>query len=754
MPIRATPRWGVSLLGLALSLAVSSPAAAAAPVTDTFASPGETTFTVPAKVTSLQITARGAGGGAGQAPGDVGAVAGAGGSGSQITGTLAVTPGEVLTLAVGQRGADAPQGGTGNPCRQLGGAGGTSSAAGQGGGGHGGEGDSSVCSAGGGGGGGGSATTVTLSGSSTIIIAGGGGGGGGGGAIVGFNGGGGGSGGTGTTGGAGGSGTNAGGGGGRGAAPTIQGTDGGSSCDACSAGAGGGGGGGAQGGGGGGAGRVGGGGGGGGGAGTDLVSSSLSNPTVSVSPSGAGADGLVTITYTPPDSTSTAVSCTAVVVDQQATCTATVTDTETANASTPTGTVSFESNGSGSFGADSCTLSQASPGVARCAVAYTPSAIAAQTISADYGGDPTHTESSGSQALSVDLRSARTSMSCSPNPVATGRETTCTVTVTDTSPGTVSTPTGSVGIDLTSGGSGSFGSDTCTSLRQTSPGVASCSVTYTPSAVDTGSRQFLAQYGGDSKHAGNLLSIGFASVTVIAARSTSTSVSCSPDTAAVGTPSSCTATVTDTGGGTPSAPTGKVSLASNGPGSFSDDQCTLEQTSPGVAGCSVTYTPAAEGAPTSTDTITASYGGDSTRADSSGTAAVTVQPTSTADCKNRGWRNYGFPNQRQCVLFVEFGGLPETAACAGQKATIVGTRGADKLRGTKGDDVIVTGDGDDRVLGSRGDDLVCGGAGADVIRGGRGADTLRGGPGKDGLRGGPGSNECRGGRGSDDQRHC
>jgi hypothetical protein len=50
MPTRATPKWGVSPLGLALSLAVSSPAAAA-PVTDTFASPGETTFTVPAKVT-------------------------------------------------------------------------------------------------------------------------------------------------------------------------------------------------------------------------------------------------------------------------------------------------------------------------------------------------------------------------------------------------------------------------------------------------------------------------------------------------------------------------------------------------------------------------------------------------------------------------------------------------------------------------------------------------------------------------------
>ena len=273
-----------------------------------------------------------------------------------------------------------------------------------------------------------------------------------------------------------------------------------------------------------------------------------------------------------------------------------------------------------------------------------------------------------------------------------------------------------------------------------------------PSAV--GTAEIFAQYGGDSKHAGNILSIGFAFVTVIAARSTSTSVSCSPDTVAVGKPSSCAATVTDTDGGTASTPTGTVSLASNGAGSFSDDQCTLEQTSSGVAGCSVIYTPGAEGAPTSTDTITATYGGDATHADSSGTAAVTVQPTSTADCRNRGWRNYGFPNQRQCVLFVDFGGLRATAACAGQKATIIGTRRADKLLGTNGDDVIATGGGGDRVRGLRGDDLVCGGGGADVIRGGRGDDTLRGGPGKDELRGARGSNRCRGGRGSDDQDRC
>jgi Ca2+-binding RTX toxin-like protein len=197
-----------------------------------------------------------------------------------------------------------------------------------------------------------------------------------------------------------------------------------------------------------------------------------------------------------------------------------------------------------------------------------------------------------------------------------------------------------------------------------------------------------------------------------------------------------------------------VDLASSGPGGFGDDRCTLEKTRPGVAACAVTYLPAATGAPTSTDTITATYGGDAMRNGSSGTAAVTVRPTSVADCKNRGWRNYGFPNQRQCVLFVKSGGLRATAACAGERATVIGTREAERLRGTHGDDVIVTGGGGDRVLGLRGDDLICGGGGADLIRGGGGDDTLRGGPGKDELRGGHGSNECRGGRGPDDQHRC
>ena len=147
------------------------------------------------------------------------------------------------------------------------------------------------------------------------------------------------------------------------------------------------------------------------------------------------------------------------------------------------------------------------------------------------------------------------------------------------------------------------------------------------------------------------------------------------------------------------------------------------------------------------------YGGDdATHAGSSGTAAVTVQPTSAADCRNGGWRNYGFRNQRQCVRFV--GGLGKTARCAGQKPTIVGTDGAETLRGTNGDDVIVAGGGGDTVVGLKGDDLICGGGGADELRGKGGDDTLRGGPGKDELQGGRGLDRCRGGGGANSKRHC
>lgn len=87
--------------------------------------------------------------------------------------------------------------------------------------------------------------------------------------------------------------------------------------------------------------------------------------------------------------------------------------------------------------------------------------------------------------------------------------------------------------------------------------------------------------------------------------------------------------------------------------------------------------------------------------------------------------------------------------CAGRKATIVGTNGADTLRGTPKADVIVGNGGDDRIFGAGGNDIICGNAGNDYVQGGPGADLIIGGYGNDRALGGPGNDDLRGGPGDD-----
>jgi Fibronectin type III domain len=611
----------VVVLGVVLPLAVSAPASASAPVATTFTYPGNAAlpqvFTVPGGVTSLKLAVQGASGGAGHSGGALG---GDGGPGALITGTVAVSPGEGLIIDVGGGGGagTAPGGvcwlGFPGNFSQGGDSGGSPSEAYFGG--VGGNGD--LCGGGGGGGGGGGSSIYPqMGGTSTIVVAGGGGGGGGSGGIVTFNGGTGGSA-AGTGDGSAGSGNGHGSGASPGTSGLGDGSNAGNAAAGSSAGGGGAGGGGNEGGGAGTAGGGGAGGGGGGGAGTNYISSSFKDAVTSVPTAGSGANGSITITYTPPDRTSTAVSCSPgrIVLNQSSmTCTATVTDTETTDPSTPTGTASLNSNGSGNFHGSPCTLSGTGTS-AQCSVSYTPSAVGSPTITASYGGDTHHTGSSGSQKVTVTPRTASTNLSCSPNPVAVGRATKCTATVVDTSPGSAITPTGSVG--LSANGSGFFGPGACT-LSPAGPGVASCSETWTPNAVGSGSQTIIAQYSGDAAHYGGILSLGYEIVGVYALRSTSTSVTCSPTTVTVGHASTCNAAVSDTAGGAPSAPTGTVSFSSSGSGSFSASSCTL---SGALAHCSVSYTPTSRGSGSAT--ITAGYGGDTIHQTSSGQTALTV----------------------------------------------------------------------------------------------------------------------------------
>jgi hypothetical protein len=92
--------------------------------------------------------------------------------------------------------------------------------------------------------------------------------------------------------------------------------------------------------------------------------------------------------------------------------------------------------------------------------------------------------------------------------------------------------------------------------------------------------------------------------------------------------------------------------------------------------------------------------------------------------------------------------------CGGSDATMLGTKGDDRLMATPRRDVIVGLAGNDVISGSGGRDLICGGEGRDVIEGNSGNDRLWGQGGRDFLNGGAGIDVCSGGPGSDRGRAC
>jgi hypothetical protein len=221
------------------------------------------------------------------------------------------------------------------------------------------------------------------------------------------------------------------------------------------------------------------------------------------------------------DPTSTAVACApaSVAVGASTTCTATVTDTAM-TASTPTGSVAFTTSGSGgSFSASSCTLSPSSTaGAAKCSVSYKPGQVGSgtETITGAYGGDASHAASSGPSTLTITastLHPTSTAVACAPGSVSVGSASSCTATVKDTAASGATTPAGSVAFS-TSGSGGSFSASSCTLAASATVGTGTCSVSYTPGQVGTGSETITGRYGGDTTHAS---SSGPGTLTVVAA---------------------------------------------------------------------------------------------------------------------------------------------------------------------------------------------------------------------------------------------
>jgi hypothetical protein len=349
------------------------------------------------------------------------------------------------------------------------------------------------------------------------------------------------------------------------------------------------------------------------------------------------------------DTTATSVTCTPSLVDvgQSTNCVATVDDNQV-NATVPTGTVDFSefvasSGGSGgSFDSSSCTLAPAGPaGEATCSVNYTPSVPSTETfVSASYGGDGAHQSSSGFTTIMVGITS--TSVTCTPGSVDVGQPTNCLATVNDTVAGSTSVPTGTV--RLSTNRTGNFDSSSCTLAGDGNAGEATCSVNYTPTALDTGNHTITAAYGGDSSH------IASSGATNVSVGQTSTSVTCTPATVVVNDSANCVATVKDTSSGSTSAPTGTVGFQSTGAGNFDSSSCTLAgDGTAGEATCSVNYTPTALDSPD----ISATYQGDDTHAQSSGDffLGVQTQDTSTSVTCTPGSVDVG--QSTNCVATVD-----------------------------------------------------------------------------------------------------
>lgn len=237
------------------------------------------------------------------------------------------------------------------------------------------------------------------------------------------------------------------------------------------------------------------------------------------------------------------------------------------------------------------------------------------------------------------IRSTSTSLVCSPASLQVGSTSKCTATVTDTASGTSVTPTGPV--NFASTGPGTFSPSSCTLAGSGSS--SSCSVTYSPTGAGTDT--ITTAYAGDSVHSGS--SGTFSLVVSTAIRSTSTSVTCSPSSLQVGYSTACTATVTDTASGTSITPTGAVSFVSSGPGTFSPSSCTLAGTGASSA-CSVAYSPTASG----TDTITATYGGDSVHYGSSNSFSLAVSGAVTGSLGVDGSGSCANGNANSCKVVL------------------------------------------------------------------------------------------------------
>jgi trimeric autotransporter adhesin len=291
---------------------------------------------------------------------------------------------------------------------------------------------------------------------------------------------------------------------------------------------------------------------------------------------------------------------------------------------TPTGTISWsDGNIGGTFSTSYCILSSTS-----CTVSYTPplNYLSTITISANYGGDSSHSASLGTFSLSSSSLPA-TITTVIPNIVTINLQSQVQFTAAvSSSLSSSSIPTGMISWNDGNAG-GSFVPSSCTVLS------GSCVVTYTPAINSPNSVIVTAEYGGDSVHAG---STGTSSVSVSSPSKTVTTVTPNPETIPRGSQVKFTASLTDTSSYYEPV-TGAISWSDgNAGGTFNPVSCVLSSDT-----CTVSYTPSASSV--NQVTITATYGGDSTHSSSFGTSqsSIVLLPSSMLLNTDQSYYAYG-----------------------------------------------------------------------------------------------------------------
>ncbi|HEX2391409.1 MAG TPA: Ig-like domain-containing protein, partial [Solirubrobacterales bacterium] len=295
--------------------------------------------------------------------------------------------------------------------------------------------------------------------------------------------------------------------------------------------------------------------------------------------------------FTGPDaSTHTAVVCAPAELDEGATTHCTATVTEDGDNQTPiSGAVSFLHGGAGAFSAEPSCVAEGD-GQLSCAIDYVPAAAGSQEIIAIFAGDEDHAFSEGATTITVvsaNRNDTETALTCDKNRLPVGASTSCTATVTDrAAAGSASNPSGEISFsDETE--SGTITPAKC-SLSPVGENQASCEVDVQFKPTARGEHKLKAAFGDDGGHRP---STGELSVTATAP--SELGLSCDSP-ATTGSPSHCTATVTDISPSGATTPEGKVHFETGGPGHFSASECQLTGTGDSAT-CAVDYTPDAAG---------------------------------------------------------------------------------------------------------------------------------------------------------------